>query len=254
MPKHILLVDDDPLIRTKVGTHLLEAGYEVVAVASGEAALEALAEHLPALVILDIGMPGIGGLGFLERITDRSGCTRVPVLVLTARATLAEYFADKPIAGFLTKPADATELLGEVQRILFEEGDLPRGNPQVVGDDAHRVVVLAEPNPTQANALRESLSKAGFSVEGVHTGAEAVEAVIARRPDGLILPMDSVGLTADIVLEILRKLPAGKTLPAIVYSAEQYPEKWVFIDPSKVTRLEGIDRAAIARAALLTIV
>lgn len=253
MPKHLLLVDDDPNIRTMLGDFLIASGYEVTCAESGEEALRCMTERLPNLVILDMGMPGMGGTGFLQRITDRLGRTRVPVMVLTARADMAEYFADKQIAGFLTKPADPDELVDEVQRILFMESDLPRGDTMMVGDDIRRVVVLAEPNPIRANALREALGKAGFSVEAVHTGAEAVEAVIARRPAGLILPMDSVGLTADIVLEILRKLPAGKDLPAVVYSAERYPEKWVFIDPRNVSRLEGIDGAAIAQAALTAI-
>ncbi len=254
MPKQILLVDDDPTIRAQVGDLLEAAGYRVQCAASGEEALTHLIAPLPNLIILDIGMPGMGGVGFFERIRDRRGEPRVPVLVFTARAEMAEYFADKPIGGFLTKPAQPEELLDEVQRILFMEADLPAPAPLTLGDDRRRVVVLAEASPLHANALREALMLAGFSVEGVHTGAEAVEAVIARRPSGLILPMDSVGLTADIVLEILRKLPAGKELPAVVYSAEQYADKWTFIDPRLVTRLEGIDVQAIAQAALLTIV
>ncbi len=252
--KRLLLVDDDPNIRMMLGDFLIASGYEVTCADSGEEALKRMTEALPDLVILDLGMPGMSGTGFLERITDRLGRTRVPVLVLTARGDMAEFFADKQIAGFVTKPADPDELLAEVQRILFSEGDLPRGDTMVVGDDVRRLVVLAEPNPIRANAFREALGKAGFSVEAVRTGPEAVEAVIARHPAGLILPMDAEGLSADGVLEILRKLPAGRDLPAVVYSAEKTPEKWAFVDPRRVAKVTGLDGAAIAQAALTAIV
>ncbi|MCI6590932.1 MAG: response regulator [Lentisphaeraceae bacterium] len=254
MNKHLLLVDDDPNIRMMLGDFLVGAGYEVTCADSGEAALQCMLEALPDLVILDMGMPGMGGTGFLERITDRLGRTRVPVLVLTARSNLAEFFANKQIAGFLTKPADPEELLAEVQRILFMESDLPRGETMVVGEDVRRLVVLAEANAIRANALCEALGKAGFTVEVVRTGPEAIEAVIARRPAGLILPMNTEGMSADGVLEILRKLPAGQSLPIVLYAAECMPERVCFIDPRNVAKVPGTDGLTIARVAMKTIV
>ncbi len=254
MSKHLLLVDDDPNIRMMLGDFLVASGYEVTTAESGEAALICMTEHLPNLVILDMGMPGMGGKGFLERITDRHGRTRVPVLVLTARGDMAEFFANKQIGGFITKPADPDELLAEIQSILFLASDLPQGETMILGDDVRRLVVLAEPNPIRTNAFREALGKAGFSVEAVRTGAEAVEAAIARHPAGLILPMDAEELAADSVLEILRKLPTGKELPVVVYSAEKQAEKWAFIDPRRVAKVKGNDGTTIAQAALALIV
>jgi CheY-like chemotaxis protein len=253
MAQQLLLIDDDPHIRMMLGDFLIGAGYEVTCAESGEVALQRMSEQLPDLVILDVGMPGMGGTGFLERITDRLGRTRVPVLVLTARGEMAEFFTDKQIGGFLTKPTDPDELLAEVQRILFVESDLPQGDTLVLGSDVHRLLVLAEPNPIRANAFCEALGKAGFSVEVVHTGPEAVESVIARRPAGLVIPLDAEELSADAVLEILRKLPSGKQLPVVVYAAETKPYVWSFIDPRQVTRVEGRNGLAIAQAAAAAI-
>ena len=249
MPKHILIVDDDPELCETLGAFLrTTGGYEVTTAASGEEALATLPERLPDLIILDLGMPGMGGTGFLQRITDRQGRPQVPTLILTARAEMADYFADKPVVGFFTKPANCEELLTEIQQALFLAANTPA--PAIIGDDRRKTVVVAESDPIRAGALHEVLTKVGFQIEAVHTGAEAVEAVIARHPTGLILPMDSVGLTADIVLEILRKLPAGKGLPAVVYSAEQYADKWIFVDPRNVRKLQGFDPKAIAKEAL----
>ena len=106
MPKRLLLIDDDSNIRMMLGDFLMGAGYEVTCAESGEEALRLMSESLPDLAILDLGMPGMGGTGFLERVTDRLGRTRVPILVLTARGDMAESFADQQIAGFLPTPAD----------------------------------------------------------------------------------------------------------------------------------------------------
>ena len=254
MTQRLLLVDDDPHIRMMLCDFLRNAGYEVTGVASGEAALTALKQSTPDLMILDMGMPGIGGTGVLEQITNPQGQTQVPVLVLTARGELAEYFADKHIGGFLTKPTDPEELLTEVQRILFVESALPQSAlPRKQESHLRKLLILAERHSILANAHCEALTNAGFMTEVVHTGAEAIESVIARRPAGLILPLDSEELSADVVLEILRKLPSGKQLPVVVYAAEVKPYAWTFIDPRNVTRIEGRNSAAIARAAQTTI-
>lgn len=250
MSQQILLVDDDVNIRMMLGDFLKSAGYEVACAESGDRALQWMANKLPDLIILDMGMPKMSGTTFLEQITDSFGRTRAPVLVLTARGDMAEFFADKRIGGFLTKPADPDELLAEVQRILFVEGDLPKEETRMVGSSVRPVVVLAEEHPTLANALCEALAEVGFSVEVVHTGAEAVESVIARRPAGLVLPLDAAELPADSVLEILRKLPSSKALPVVVYAAETKPYVWSFIDPRNVAKVEGRKGASIAQAAL----
>ena len=88
----------------------------------------------------------------------------------------------------------------------------------------------------------------------VRTGPEAIEAVIARRPAGLILPMNTEEMSADGVLEILRKLPAGQSLPVVLYAAECMPERVCFIDPRNVAKVPGTDGLTIARVAMKTIV
>jgi CheY-like chemotaxis protein len=250
MKKKILLVDDDPNICMMLGDFLIAEGYETSAVHSGEEAINVLKSFKPDLIILDMGMPGMGGTGFLEHISDPSGHIPTPVLVLTARSEMAEYFATKRIAGFITKPTAPDELLAEVQRILFVESDLPHNEPILLGQNPRRVIVLAEDNPIRANAYREAFSKVGFSVEIVRTGPEAIETTIALHPAGLVLPLESKILPADTVLEILRKLPSTQSLPVIVYAAEKAPERWLFIDPRNVTKVVGIDGQTIAQAAL----
>ncbi len=248
--KHLLLVDDDPNVQMMLGDFLVGMGYEVSVAESGEMALQKMTEGLPDLILLDMGMPGMGGTGFLERITDKQGYTRVPVLVLTARSDMAEYFANKKIAGFMTKPADPDELEQEIQRILFTESDLPRGETMIVGDDVRRLLILVEKSAIRANVLREAFGKAGFSVEIVTTGGDGIEAVAARHPAGIVVPIDCEGVSAEDVVGILRRLPSFKTLPVLIYNTQKRLDALPFIAKQGVFFMEGADGKALAQCAL----
>jgi len=121
--RKILLIDDDPSLRVTVGQFLRFEKYDVTTAESGEAALEVLKTLRPNLIILDMSMPGMGGIGFLQRITGEDKKPRYPVLVLTARSQMAEFFSTVDVDGFMAKPADPDELLQEVARILFQRGE-----------------------------------------------------------------------------------------------------------------------------------
>lgn len=114
----ILLVDDDASLLHMVEDMLTYEGFEVVLAQSGEDALARLIEMQPDLIILDIGMPGIGGLGFLRRMTEQNSKKFCPVLVFTARAELQSFFNSAIVAGFLAKPSTCENLLNTIRKIL----------------------------------------------------------------------------------------------------------------------------------------
>jgi DNA-binding response OmpR family regulator len=85
MPQMVMVVEDDANIGTLVRTYLQRDGYDALWVRSGEDALAELPRHPIALVVLDIGLPGIDGFEVLRRIGGR-----VPVVMLTARDEVAD--------------------------------------------------------------------------------------------------------------------------------------------------------------------
>ena len=91
----LLIVDDDEDIRGLLRELLTRAGFAVDEAPDGRTALRRLYEAPPALVLLDVSMPGMDGYQTLERIRDLSD---VPVIMLTARAEEAEKFAVSPAA------------------------------------------------------------------------------------------------------------------------------------------------------------
>jgi DNA-binding response OmpR family regulator len=113
----ILVVDDDVKIVRLVRTYLERAGYRVIEATDGTSALSAIASDAPALVVLDIMLPGLDGLAVLRAVrrTDQT-----PVIILSARG-----LTDDRITGlgagaddYLPKPFSPAELVLRVQRIL----------------------------------------------------------------------------------------------------------------------------------------
>ncbi len=212
--RRILLVDDDTSLLETLGDFLSYEGYEVVTATSAEQGLQLLRVAPPDIIILDMSMPGMGGVGFLDRITNADGSTQVPVLVLTARAAMASYFADKQIDGFIAKPCEQLDLLTEVSRILFLRGDMPRPAAAAIP------VVLAESDHLLNEALTQALTQAGCAVKSCFTGPDAIEAAVTVRPMAMILRLELAVMSADEVCRLLRRLPGTRATPVVVYGVD----------------------------------
>jgi DNA-binding response OmpR family regulator len=116
----ILLADDDPFLRRLVGAHLSTEGHQIDEVGDGEAALEAVREAVPALLLIDRMMPCRDGLAVVRAIRRDPAVQGLPILMLTAREgerDLVEAF-DAGVDDFITKPFRAAELHARVSRLL----------------------------------------------------------------------------------------------------------------------------------------
>jgi two-component system OmpR family response regulator len=115
MERTVLVAEDDPHIGTLVCTYLQRAGFATAWVRSGEAALAVLARRDMALVVLDLGLPGIDGLEVCRRIGGR-----VPVIVLTARDEESERIAGLEAGAddYVPKPFSPRELVARVKAVL----------------------------------------------------------------------------------------------------------------------------------------
>lgn len=257
----ILLVDDDTSLLETLHDFLSYEGYHVVTAVSGEQALVALRQTRPDIIILDMSMPGMGGVGFLERITQPDGSTRFPVLVLTARAAMAEYFATRQIDGFVAKPCDPDDLLSEVNRIVFLRGGeagasiSPALNPTAA--PSVRRVVLAEGTAALNTKLHAELQRAGLHVESVFTGSAALELVIMSKPDVLVMRLELPEMSANEVLETLRRLPTTRKVPVVVYgiaAPDALIEHVAQLDLDEVVAIKGCATDKVVSAALSAIV
>jgi DNA-binding response OmpR family regulator len=114
----ILLVEDDVLLGNGVRTGLVQEGFSVDWVESGKQALASVASADYDLMVLDLGLPEIDGIDVLRSL--RSQQNNMPVLILTARDTLADRVTGLDSGGddFLAKPFDLDELFARIRALL----------------------------------------------------------------------------------------------------------------------------------------
>ena len=114
----VLVVDDEPTLRSGVASLLSSSGYEVDQAADGVLALEHISERPPDVVVTDLDMPNLDGLGLLAALRERD--RDLPVLVLTSAVELKSAVAAMRAgaADYLTKPVDFDELLLALQRTI----------------------------------------------------------------------------------------------------------------------------------------
>jgi CheY-like chemotaxis protein len=115
----ILLADDSTTAQNMGKKILTEAGYEVVAVSNGAAAVKKIAEHKPDLIVLDVYMPGYTGLEVCERVKSAIETTKIPVLLTVGKMEhfLPEEGARVKADGVIVKPFEASDLLAAVQKL-----------------------------------------------------------------------------------------------------------------------------------------
>ena len=119
-PARILVVDDVPDNVDILRMRLESLGYEVIEAGDGEAALAAVATHLPDLVLLDVMMPKIDGLEAVRRLKADATLPFIPVIMVTAKAGAKDVVAGLDAGGddYLTKPVDHAALVARVRAML----------------------------------------------------------------------------------------------------------------------------------------
>ena len=122
-PVKILIADDEAFMLRLLEMTLKKGGYEVVSCRDGREALALVTTAQPQLILLDVMMPGLDGLGALRQLKENPVTKNIPVVVLSAKGhALTKIEAETAGAAmFLTKPFSPNQLVGEVKRILGEK-------------------------------------------------------------------------------------------------------------------------------------
>ena len=164
----VLIVEDDPLLGDALAAGLKQRGFEADWVQDGRDAQAAMRVEPFAAVVLDLGLPGLGGLELLRG--ERTRGNKVPVLILTARDAVQDRIAglDSGADDYVVKPTDLDELAARLRALVRRS----KGEPapvlqigQVVLDPAARMVTLdgqaMDLPPREFTLLQELMLNAG---------------------------------------------------------------------------------------------
>ena len=150
----ILVVDDDPDLLRLMQIRLAAAGYAVTTAESAERALAQLAAARPRLVVTDLRMSGMDGMGLFDAI--HAAHPALPVIILTAHGTIPDAVSAVKggVFGYLTKPFDARTLLTEIERALTLGGGTTLQAGEGVDDGWRKAIITRNP------AMEDVLAKA----------------------------------------------------------------------------------------------
>jgi two-component system phosphate regulon response regulator PhoB len=189
--ERVLVVDDEADIVALVAYHLAKSGYRVSTASSGTDALEAIHRERPALVILDLMLPGLSGYDVLEQLRSSDATRDVAVLMLTARREEPDRIRGLSLGAddYLTKPFSPQELVLRVGAILRRVGAAGTGagdhiviGPLAIDCDAHVVRVSGAPvelTPTEFKLLLTLAERRGR----VQARAHLLQTVWEAAPD-----------------------------------------------------------------------
>ena len=133
MARKILLADDSVTAQNMGRKILADAGYEVITVNNGSAALKRIGEHRPDVIVLDVYMPGYSGLEVCQRLKETGETSRIPILLTVGKLEPFKPEEAKRVRadGFIVKPFEASELLSALTRL--EDKIVPSNEPAKPG-------------------------------------------------------------------------------------------------------------------------
>jgi DNA-binding response OmpR family regulator len=130
-PQNLALVEDDPDLSTTLTIALERDGYKVARFATGREGLEGILDNPPDLVILDLNLPDLDGLGVCRELRETPAVADLPIIILTARVTEGDRVLGLDLGAddYITKPFSLRELRSRI-RALLRRRSLDGGVPE----------------------------------------------------------------------------------------------------------------------------
>jgi len=196
----VLVVEDDPTIRTALVRGLTERGHAVASAPTGLAGLEHAVGHRPDVVVLDLGLPDVDGTAVLRMLR---GVSRVPVVVATARDDEAEIVAvlDAGADDYVVKPFSAAQLDARIRAVLRRGAAEPDTEVAVGG-------LRIDPRSRQASVDGRVMELTPREFDLLHYLAARAGRVVSKRElltEVWQLPYGGADKTVDVHLSWLRR-------------------------------------------------
>ena len=200
----VLVIDDDPHMRDLTTRSLGKEGYRVECAANGEQGLAMARELRPAVITLDVMMPGLDGWAVLTALKADPSTADIPVIMMTMIDEEHIGFS-LGAADYFTKPVEWSQLAASIAKHRHATGD----DVLIVEDDAHTRELLVR-----------TLQKDGWQVREAANGRLGLEMVQAAPPSLVLLDLMMPELDGFGFMEGLRQLPGCEHVPVIVITAK----------------------------------
>ncbi|MFO1418702.1 MAG: response regulator [Methylotetracoccus sp.] len=201
----VLVIDDDPNTHALMQRFLDRQGLHMAGAASGAEGLRMAHQLRPAVIILDVMMPGMDGWAVLTALKADPDLAAIPVIMAT--------FVDEENLGFalgatdfLTKPINRDYLSRLLQKYRCANPPCP--------------VLVVEDHPELRELMRRMLEQEGWAVAEAENGRLALERVAENRPELIVLDLMMPEMDGFAFLEALRQQPAWRGIPIIVVTAK----------------------------------
>ena len=230
--RKILVVDDEDDIRKLVVAALETFGYQVFEASNGQEGLQAFLNFAPHLALLDIRMPGIGGVQLCELIRHRS---KIPIIMFSAvdeREDVVEAI-QKGANDYVLKGSGVAAVSERISRYLKTEkqadkpGVAPSASPKEewsLKDSDVPVAVLVHSDRKARTEIREILRHSQIQVREANTGEEALTVIKRFNPLLVVAESTLSDMTANDLLKTIKAHPRRGGIAVIVASNKRSPE------------------------------
>lgn len=201
----VLVIDDDPTARELMQRFLDRQGLHMVGAASGEEGLRLAKELRPAVITLDVLMPGMDGWAVLAALKADPGLASIPVIMATFVDDESMGFA-LGATDFLTKPIDRGHLAELLKKYRCADPPCP--------------VLVVEDNTELRELMRRILEQEGWVVAEAENGRVALDRVAENRPELILLDLMMPEMDGFSFLEALRQRAPWRSIPIVVVTAK----------------------------------
>lgn len=124
MGKKVLVVDDDQTLIMLLDSRLTSSGFDVVFASDGREALRVVKSHKPDVILTDVMMPKMTGYEFCNALKKEGAeYQKIPILIMSSRKSMIDFFDHWEAAVFLQKPIDPKELVEKINAVLKTSDD-----------------------------------------------------------------------------------------------------------------------------------
>ncbi|MDQ6958046.1 MAG: response regulator, partial [Mariprofundaceae bacterium] len=204
----VLVVEDNAKASHLLKRYLEDAGYAVMQAGNGAVALELMAERKPGLITLDMMMPDMDGLEFLNEKANLPECLNIPVLIVSGVDDASKGLSLGTNA-IVRKPIKKREFLDIVGSLGIDQTG-----------DVKPTVLVVDDDPKAVKTISSYFEAEAFHVVKTYGGAEALDSVRQGAPDLIVLDLMMPDVDGFEVIHRLKKDKKTRGIPIIVLTAK----------------------------------